>query len=298
MEYYVSIDIGGTSIKYGIMTEDGEILRKDSMDTEAEKGGKELQNKVAGIIRDCQALYPLSGVCISTAGMVDCEKGEIFFAGELIPEYQGTKWKENIEKIFSLPCEVENDVNCAGLAEYKTGAAKGSQIAVCLTVGTGIGGCALIDGKVLRGCSNSAMEIGYMYEGEADFQTLGAASILSRKVAMQKKDPAEIWNGVRIFEAAKAGDEICKSAIDEMCQVLGRGIADICYVLNPEVVVLGGGIMTQKEYLRPRIQNALEKYLKPVICQHTRLEFAHHQNDAGMLGAFYHFMERQKKGKR
>ncbi len=295
MKYYVSIDIGGTSIKYGVLKEDGEILLKDSMDTEAAKGGKALENKVFCIIRDCQAQYPLSGVCISTAGMVDCEKGEVFFSGELIPEYQGTKWKEDIEKAFSLPCEVENDVNCAGLAEYETGAAKGSRVAVCLTVGTGIGGCAFIDGKIFHGCSNSAMEIGYLYAGEADFQTLGAASILSRKVAERKKDAAGNWDGVRIFEAAKAGDEICVTAIDEMCDVLGRGIADICYVLNPEVVVLGGGIMAQKEYLRPRLQAAFERHLKPVICRRTRLEFAHHRNDAGMRGAFCHFMNRQKK---
>lgn len=296
MNYYVSIDIGGTSIKYGLLKEDGEIVQKADMDTEAAKGGRELQNKVFHIIRAYRARYPLSGVCISTAGMVDCEKGEVFFSGELIPEYQGTKWKEDIEKTFSLPCEVENDVNCAGLAEYKTGAARGSRVAVCLTVGTGIGGCALIDGNVFHGCSSSAMEIGYLYAGEADFQTLGAASILSRKVAERKKDAAGSWDGVRIFEAAKAGDEICVAAIDEMCDVLGRGIADICYVLNPEVVVLGGGVMAQKEYLRPRLQAALERYLKPVICRRTRLEFAHHRNDAGMRGAFFHFMDRQKRG--
>lgn len=297
MEYYVSIDIGGTSIKYGILTVDGEILEKSSIDTEASKGGSALKRKVFRIIQQYQERYLLSGVCISTAGMVDCEKGEVFFAGALIPEYQGTKWKESIEKEFSLPCEVENDVNCAGLAEYKTGAARKSRVAVCLTVGTGIGGCALIDGKVFHGYSSCAMEIGYMYAGEEDFQTLGAASILSRKTAERKGDPIEAWNGIRVFEAAKAGDGICRNAIDEMCDVLGRGIADICYVLNPEVVVLGGGIMAQKEYLRPRLEAALAAYLKPVICAHTRLEFAYHQNDAGMRGAFYHFMDRQKAGK-
>ncbi len=296
MNYYISIDIGGTSIKYGIFNEDAELLEKSDRNTEAAKGGRELQKKVFGIIRECERRYRLSGVCISTAGMVNCEKGEVFFSGELIPEYQGTAWKESIEKTFSLPCEVENDVNCAGLAEYKTGAAKGSSVAVCLTVGTGIGGCAVIDGKIFHGAGSSAMEVGYLYAGESDFQSLGAASILSRKVARRKGEPEETWNGIRVFEAAKAGDEICRTAIDEMCDVLGRGIADICYILNPEVVVLGGGIMSQKEYLRPGIQAALERYLKPVICTRTRLEFAQHQNDAGMRGAFYHFMDRQKTG--
>ena len=80
---------------------------------------------------------------------------------------------------------------------------------------------------------------------------------------------------------------------DEMTDVLGQGIANICYVLNPEVVVLGGGIMAQEDYLKGRVEKAVEKYLIPSIADHTRIAFARHKNDAGMLGAFYHFMQRQ-----
>ena len=100
MKYYVSIDIGGTSIKYGVLKEDGEILLKDSMDTEAAKGGKALENKVFCIIRDCQAKYPLSGVCISTAGMVDCEKGEVFFFGGTHSGVSGYKVEGRHRKSF------------------------------------------------------------------------------------------------------------------------------------------------------------------------------------------------------
>ena len=78
-----------------------------------------------------------------------------------------------------------------------------------------------------------------------------------------------------------------------MTDVLGQGIANICYVINPEAVVLGGGIMAQEEYLRPLMERALEKYLIPSICSRTRIAFAKHRNDAGMLGAFYHFMQRR-----
>lgn len=292
MERYIGIDIGGTSIKYGVLDESGNILEKLNIDTEAEKGGGEILKKVVRIVNTYIEAYPLSGVCISTAGMVDCEKGEIFFSGDLIPGYTGVKLKKVVEETFGIPCEVENDVNCAGLAEYKTGAAQGSRAALCLTIGTGIGGSAVIGGEVFHGGSNSAMEIGYLPMGDSDFQTLGAASILSKKVALEKNGTPEEWNGVRIFEHAKAGDEVCIRAIDEMCDILGKGIAEICYVLNPDVVVLGGGIMAQKEVLRPRITRALQKYLKPVIFEHTRLEFAFHKNDAGMLGAFYHFKSR------
>jgi predicted NBD/HSP70 family sugar kinase len=295
MKRYISIDIGGTAIKYGVIEEDGTILSRMEKPTEAHKGGPAILEKVIGIVAELTQSEEISGVGISTAGMVDTEKGEIFYAAPIIPDYTGTKFKESIETRFGIPCEVENDVNCAGLAEYKSGASKGSKIALMLTIGTGIGGSIVINDEVFHGFSGSACEVGYMHMMESDFQTLGAASILTKKVAQWKHEPEEEWNGYHIFEEAKKGDERCNQAINEMCDVLGKGIANICYVLNPEVVVLGGGIMAQEEYLRDKIQGAIDKYLVPSIAKHTRLAFAKHRNSAGMLGAFYHFMGRHKE---
>lgn len=301
MKRYISIDIGGTAIKYGVLTEDGRIVSRSEMATEAYKGGSAILHKAVGIVEEYLRAdglgsgNDLGGICISTAGMVDTGKGEIFYAAPLIPDYKGTRFKETMEERFHVPCEVENDVNCAGLAEYVSGASKGSRSALMLTVGTGIGGCIVLDGEVYHGCSNSACEVGYMHMEGSDFQTLGAASILTRKVAEWKNEPEDRWNGYHIFEEAKKGDELCVRAIDEMADVLGRGIANICFVMNPEVVVLGGGIMAQEEYLRGRIESALQRYLVPSIAEHTRLAFAKHRNDAGMLGAFYHFRNRQRK---
>lgn len=291
MNKYVSIDIGGTAIKYGLIGENGQILIRGMMDTEAEKGGPAIFEKVEDIVESFCVRENVSGICISTAGMVDTEKGEIIYSAPLIPNYAGTEYKKVLEETFGIPCEVDNDVNCAGLAEYYTGAAAGSRIALILTVGTGIGGCAVIDGRVFRGYSESACEVGYMSLRDSDFQTLGAASILTKKVAGWKKEPEESWNGRRIFEAAKEGDELCIRAIDEMADVLGQGISNICYVLNPEIVVLGGGIMAQETFLGERIEHAVSRYLIPGIARHTRLAFAKHKNDAGMLGAFYHFQQ-------
>lgn len=297
MRYYISIDIGGTSIKYGLLDEEGRILEKNSMDTEAHLGGAAIVEKAGRIVEEYREKQNISGICISTAGMVDCEKGEIFFSGELIPQYTGTRFKQVLEEKYKIPCEVENDVNCAGLAEYTAGAASGSRVAVCLTLGTGIGGCILIDGKVFHGFSNSACEIGYMNMYGSDFQTLGASSILSKNVAEKKRENPQAWPGTRIFEAAENGDAVCREAIGEMAKILGEGIANICYVMNPEVVVLGGGIAAQEEFLKPLVTAWLQKFLKPVIFEKTRLEFAKQRNDAGMLGAFYHFkMRRQEQG--
>ncbi len=297
MKKYVSIDIGGTAIKHGIIGENADIIVKGKMPTEAQKGGPGIMEKVVRIIERYRKDYELSGICISTAGMVDVEKGEIFYSAPLIPDYAGTKIKEELEKRFSIPCEVENDVNCAGLAENVSGAAKGSRITLCLTIGTGIGGCILIDGEVFHGFGGSACEVGYMYMDGSDFQTLGAASILTKKVAAKKRRPQEEWNGYRIFEAAKQGDTVCLKAIDEMTDVLGKGIANICYVLNPQTVVLGGGIMAQEGFLKPRIQESIRRYLISDIADKTAVVFAKYQNDAGMLGAYYHFQKQSGTGR-
>ena len=249
MKKYISIDIGGTAIKYGIVSEDAEVLLKKEMKTEAQKGGPAILDKVIGIVEALKEEAD-AGVCISTAGMVDIEKGEIFYSAPLIPNYIGTAFKKTVEERFGIPCEVENDVNCAGLAEYK-----GSKAAVMLTIGTGIGGCILLNGEVFHGFSNSACEVGYMHMDDSDFQTLGAASILTKKVAAWKGEPAENWSGYRIFEEAKKGDKICNRAIDE-------------------------------------IEKAVEKYLVSSMWEHTSIAFAKNQNNAGMLGAFYHFQGR------
>lgn len=291
----MSIDIGGTSIKSSLMNEKGKILCSEERKTEADKGGPVILEKAIKIVEDYEKVEDISGICISTAGMVDIEKGEIFYAAPLIPNYTGTKIKETMEQRFRVPCEVENDVNCAGLAEYVSGAAKESKVSLMLTIGTGIGGCLIIDGNVYHGFSQSACEVGYMHLDGSDFQTLGAASTLSKKVASWKQESEEIWDGRHIFEEAKKGDALSIRAIDEMVEVLGKGIANICYVINPEIVVLGGGIMSQKDYLQGRLEKALRKCLIPSIASHTKVAFASHQNDAGMLGAFYHFQQRQNK---
>ncbi|WP_122789339.1 ROK family protein [Intestinibacillus sp. Marseille-P6563] len=292
MKKYISIDIGGTAIKYGIIGEDATVFSRDETPTRAEQGGPAILQRVIDLTEALLQTTPASGICISTAGMVDPVRGEIFYAAPLIPNYAGTCFKQVLETKFGLPCEVENDVNCAGLAEYRSGAAQGSRSMVMLTIGTGIGGCAVLDGHILHGAGNSACEIGYLRMRGSDFQTLGAASVLSARVAERKGDPAEAWDGRRIFAGAQAGDAVCQEEIDNMVDVLGEGIANLCYVLDPEIVVLGGGIMAQEAYLRGRLETAIRRYLIDSIASHVRLAFAAHRNDAGMLGAFYHFISR------
>ncbi|VTS13727.1 ROK family protein [Streptococcus pseudoporcinus] len=294
MTYYLAIDIGGTAIKYGLVTEQGQLLRKEEIPTEASKGGPRILAKVLSLVENYHNQVTLAGVAISTAGMVNPERGDIFHSGPQIPNYVGISFKESIEEQFNIPCEVENDVNCAGLAEAISGSAKNTKVAVCLTIGTGIGGCFLLNSQIFHGSSFSACEVGYMRLANSQFQELASTTALINDVARRHGDQPDDWNGRRIFEEAKAGNQDCVAAIDQLVDYLCQGIANICYVVNPECVVLGGGIMGQKVYLSPKINQTLDKYLVPSLSKKTKVVFASHENNAGIMGAFYHFKQRQQ----
>lgn len=293
MKKYIAIDIGGTKLKHGIINEEGNFVERSEVASEAHRGGAHVVELVIGICRDYVNKYEIEAVGISTAGMVDVEKGEIIYAGSQIPDYTGVNWKKLLYEQLGLACEVENDVNCAGLSEAIRGAGRESSICVCITVGTGIGSCMIINGEVFHGASGSAFEVGYMHTGrEAIYQDLASTSALIANVAQRYNKPKNEIDGRWIFERAKEGDIVCNEEIDRLMENLAIGIANICYVANPEVVVLGGGIMEQSEFLAPRLGNALKKVMLDVVREKTKFSFAENGNSAGMLGAFFH-MRRQ-----
>lgn len=289
MERYVCIDIGGTAIKYGLLDENAVIIEQNQTATEASKGGLAVLNKVKEIVHKYVLYHEISGICISTAGVVDPIHGSIVHANENIPAYKGICLKKELEEEFMIPCEVENDVNCAGLAEYWNGAAKGCDNALCLTIGTGIGGCAIIHGGIIRGASFSACEIGYMNICGNNFEKIASVTALVNKVADEKKEDRTCWSGKKVFKYAEKGDKICINALAEMADILGLGIANICYVLNPEVVILGGGIMEEESILTMGIRQAVNRHLLHTLYSHMRIELAYHHNAAGMIGAWYNF---------
>lgn len=295
MKKFICIDIGGTSIKYGILRETGIIIEKGNMDTDALKeGGQGIFEKIKYIISKYLKNYEVEGICISTAGMVDPKDGKILFALEhLIPGYTGMEIKKEVEKEFNIRCEVENDVNCAGLGEMWLGAGKGASSSVCLTIGTGIGGCIIINNELIHGFSNSAGEIGYMKINGEDFQNVASTTSLVKRVARLKNIAEENINGKMIFDMAKNKDQDCLKEIDYMIKSLAIGIANLSYIINPEVIILGGGIMAQEQFLKPKIEEALRKELIKTIYENTRIEFAKRQNDAGMIGALYNFLNKK-----
>lgn len=300
MMYYICIDIGGTSIKYGVLSEKGEIFIDGTVSTKVTEKENFILSDVKKLVRnilDEYRNYEIKGICVSTAGVVNPEKGEIAYAGPTIPKYTGTKIKEELEKEFSISCEVENDVNCAGLGEYWRGAGKGSKSMVCLTIGTGIGGSVILDGKLLNGIGYTAGEIGYMDVNGNYIQNIASSKYLVEKVQKEKVEREGITDtitGVDIFELAKRGDEICIAGINEIISNLAVGVRNIIYLLNPEVIVIGGGITAQKEYLEEKIRKEVNGGMISDMFRKTRIELAQQGNQAGLLGALYNFLNKNK----
>ncbi|MGV3026765.1 ROK family protein [Clostridium thermobutyricum] len=289
MELFAVIDIGGTSIKYGVINKEGVLIESNDRDTEAYKGGLSIIDKVKEIIREIMVDNDISGICISTAGMVCPKEGKITYAGPTIPNYTGVEVKKILEKEFKIPCSVENDVNCAALGEFFDGAGMGTNSMVCLTIGTGIGGAIILDGKILHGFSNSAGEIGYMIVNGEHIQNIASTTSLVRNVALRKGIDNNSIDGRYILDNYENGDLICREEVERLVDNLALGISNIVYSVNPEVVVLGGGIMAREEIFRPLIEKSLKKYLIESVYINTRIEFAKLKNTAGMKGAFYNF---------
>ena len=268
---YSCFDIGGTAIKFGLIDETGRFRKKGSLPTEAQtEGGPGIVHKVCSLIHRQLTDHPLEGIGLSTAGIVDTERGSIDYALS-IPGYTGTDWKGILEKEFHLPCIVENDTNCAALGEWWLGAGRDMASLFAVTVGTSIGGAFIENG----------------------LHDVASATYLCRETARQKAADPEKVDGHKVFQFVRQGDASALAALDAFCQNLADGLANIACLCNPDGIVLGGGIMAQEAILRPRLEQALAARLPKMMLPPKGLAFAQRQNDAGMLGALY--LLQQKK---
>lgn len=283
------IDIGGTAIKYGLMTPEGTLKQQGSMPTKAREDGADgIVEKVIGIVKEYQQHFYVDAVGIDTAGIVKPgQDGEIVFAGgESFPGYSGTRLGKLVREATGLPCVVENDVNAAAIGEYTQGAARGAKSAFVMTVGTGIGGCLILDGKIWHGASYSAGEAGFMrvHGDQRIFEEIASTRAMLQEAAYTHNvSPAEL-TGEQVFAWARRGDADAQAAIVHFAQNLSEGIANICCLLNPEIIVLGGGIMAQRQMLAPLITREVERLVPEAMRKNTRIDYALLGNTAGMIG--------------
>ena len=296
---YLCLDIGGTSVKYGVADETGSLLLKGEIPNEiTRKGVNGFVESLASLADHYRQEYDLRGIAVSTAGVVDPEQGVILYAPKYFPGYPGTRLQELLEARAGLPCTVENDVNAAALGEYWLGAGRGAKSLFCITVGTGIGGCVILNGKVIHGASCSAGEAGLQHiRPEGTWEEIASTSALIRNVAKAKHVPEAELNGRKVFVMAQQGDDDAAAAIAKQMDDIAAGIANICYILNPERIIIGGGIAAQEKYLYPILDGALRNKLLPLVYEKMTLRFAALKNDAGMIGALCNFLMREQERK-
>lgn len=278
-------DIGGTDIKYGIV-ENGELLFKDTMKTDAFLGQDALVKKLIWTTKDVLKKNTVVGVGISCAGSIDTNRGIVSIPPEDISEFNGLNFNYIFKENFNLPSVADNDVNCFALAEGKTGVAKNLKNYLTMTVGTGIGGAIVIDGKLWRGANFNGAEYGRMLLTDKKFEALASTQALVRNA---RKAGIVASNGIDVFDAYDRKDAMAIAVVKEFYSNLALGIANLFYLFDPEALIIGGGISNRRQ-LSTEIKRELKRIMTPEFYATSKVMNAKHGNDGGMIGAYYNFM--------
>ena len=307
--YYVGIDLGGTNIAVAIVNKEGEILKKTSVPARAERPFEEIFADMADCIRKLMAETgiresEIDSIGIGTPGCIDTEKGILIFAGNF--KYgKMVDYRALMAKHFDLPVYIGNDANVAALAEAKVGAAKGVKNAIMITLGTGVGGGIIIDGKIFEGAYSAAGELGHIVlisNGEpcscgrkGCWEAYASVTALVRqtKAAMQanpdsimNKTALEQVSGRTAFDAAKKGDKAALEVVDQYEEYIAEGLADMINIFSPEILVVGGGISKEGEYLLEPIRKKIKgQVFGDGLLPERKIVAAALGNDAGLIGA-------------
>ena len=309
MKLAVGVDLGGTNIKAGVVNEDGRVLVEGSVPTLAMEGPEAVMSRIAGIVGSLRGKAPgsLLGVGVGSPGPLDPADGRIYTMPNL-PGWENFPFTRKLEEKVRMPVVLENDANCAALAEYWRGAGKDSHTMILLTLGTGIGGGIVQDGKLVNGNHVTAGEVGHLvinfdgpkcscgnhgcleaYCGAGGIvrrcwellDKPGTVSVLRDAMGEDrgKLDPA------MISKAAIEGDGVALSVLRETGRLLGVGIASLTNLLAPDVVILGGGVAAAGEVLFQAAREEVKRRAMPPGNNLVRIVPAAMGNSAGIVGA-------------
>ncbi len=300
MDKYLAIDIGGSSVKYALLTNEGEFLEKGSYRSERYNFEifKEAMSELIIKFRDN---YDVKGVAVSAPGGVDSESGVIKGLSAL-PCIHGPNFKEIFGKGLGLKLEIENDANCAALGEVWKGSAKENEDVLFIVCGTGIGGAVIKNKKVHKGFNLHGGEFGLCIldwkRDEEGFKgltwsQLGSTEALVKRAADSMEEDYEALDGREIFYRAEEGNLHCIKAIDEFYFYNALGIYNLQYTYDPEKIVLGGAISSRDDFIY-RIKESLKVIMDslPFAKVTPIVESCFFQNDSNLLGALYNYLQR------
>ncbi len=283
MANVLGIDIGGTKIRMGVIDAEGRILFEEQIPTRIPLYPY-LEENVLRVL----ALRPdISAIGVGTHGFVDPKQGKVIYAAETLPGWTGTPVKELLEKATGKRVEVENDANVVALAEAKFGAARGLDRVVFLTLGTGLGGGVIWDGKLLSGGPHGgAAELGHMilYPNgvKCACGRLGCSEMYVSGTALRRriKEAGLAITPPELFENAQT-DPAAKKVVEEFTADLALVISSLQAAFDMEMVIIGGGVSEAASLW----MDSLQQQLKPVLLNPLDIEVARFENDAGILGA-------------
>lgn len=292
----IALDLGGTSIKYGLVNGKGSILWESLCPT-PNTSADAIVGELLRCIREIQALGKTpapTAIGIGTPGMVDVETGAVLGSAFQLPGWENLPLAGLLSAQTGLPVFVDNDANLMGLGEYTFGTRKKGKNVLLFTLGTGIGGAIFINGTLYRGSQNAGGELGYIpfnYRGiEGYWEDFASMKALAEQYA--GKNPETAPSAKLVFERAAAGDHLAQELIRENIHLVGRGIAGYINIFNPDTIIIGGGVSdSQLGYIEQVKQEALQ-YALPDCCKGLDIVAASLGNKAGMIGAGYFALSR------
>lgn len=310
--YNIGIDLGGTNIKVGIVNENYEIISRASVKTN-------LPRPAEGIVEGiCEAVNlalddakigigDVTSIGIGTPGSANRKTGVVLYSNNL--GFDNVHLGEMLKKKLNKDIYIENDANAAAYGEYLAGSGKGYENVVVITLGTGVGGGVIIDGKIYTGFNFCGAELGHTvieYNGrpctcgrKGCFEAYASATALitSTKKAMEANKSSKLWkiagsldnvDGKTAFDGMRAGDETAKGVVDEFIQYLGCGLTNIVNIFQPQILLIGGGVCKEGDNLTLPLKEIIKREEYCIDENNaTVLDICKLGNDAGIIGAAF-----------
>ena len=307
---YIGIDVGGTTLLAGLVNDNGKILHKKEKNTLVHRGYSAIKDDiidlVKGLISEGEKIgHSIASIGIGIPGIADVEGENVIYCTNL--NWNNVPLGLDLKKYFKLPVYIENDATVAALAESIIGVTKDRENSLFITLGTGVGGGIILNNKVYSGSHGVASEIGHMIVGENFYncncgnngclETFSSATAIinyGKKILvdgvkssiLDKVDgDIENLNAKIIFDCAKEGDPLANKIIDRMVKYLSIGIVNIINILDPEVIVIGGGVSKAGEFLIDKIKETIPKYILFKDINYGDVLLSKLSNDAGIIGA-------------
>jgi glucokinase len=308
IRYYVGLDVGGTTMKGGVVDEHGKPLASLSLPTESQRGQQLGLERMCETIRAAVSaaglrMEQISAIGVATPGLMDIPAGIILDPPNLKP-WQNVPVRQHIADVFGLPTAFQNDANAAAMGEFWAGAGRQTRSMVLFTLGTGVGGGIILDGKVLEGRHSHGAELGHMIIEMSQPRVCGcgrrgcleayasATSVVKRTVEALAQDGgasmlhrASELTARAVFEAAAQGDALAGRIVEETACYLAVGATNLMHAIDPDMVVFGGGMVAAGPGFLERIRHHVRALAFPVPAERTEVRYAELGSDAGFIGA-------------